>query len=303
MVGIFERIVQGLNLAELVTSYRRSRPENISDRLDEVMAASGEATGFAMAQDCLRALLDLPDEQLPDLLEVLASRFTIDHEALRHAADAYQSAAGAETYKALLDSAAPPRRELLHRLNFSPGGTHNLLRLRERLLSVPGYRIDYPEVDIDFTEAFISWFNRGFLDLRPITWETPANILEKIISYEAVHEITSWADLRRRMDPRDRRCFGYFHPAIPDEPLIFVQIALTRDMPDAMPPLLNERHDATDGAEADTACFYSISNCQVGLRGISFGNFLIKQVAAELKMEFPGIKTFCTLSPMPGFRN
>lgn len=309
-MSILDRLWQNLNLAELVRSHRQDKPKNIIERLDEVMAVSGEATGFAMAHDCLAALLALDKEGLGELLQVLHEKYNINIEKLTQSAEAYQIAPGAQNYQNLLTATKSARHELLRRLNGAPGGTQDLVKLRAKLLALPNYRKDYPEIDIDFTEAFISWFNRGFLELRPITWETPAHILEKIISYESVHEIKSWSDLRRRIDQHDRRCFAYFHPAMPSEPLIFVQVALTKGMPGSMGPLLSELSENSEDAalsnldayEADTACFYSISNCQVGLRGISFGNFLIKQVVYDLKAEFKNIKSFCTLSPLPGFR-
>jgi malonyl-CoA decarboxylase len=193
------------------------------------------------------------------------------------------------------------RQELLRRLNFAPSGTASLLRMREDLLQFlpqhPGLR----EVDSDFEHLFRSWFNRGFLQLRPIDWHTPAVILEKIIRYEAVHEISGWSDLRRRLDPPDRKCFAFFHPTLTDEPLIFVEVALTDQIPGAIAPLLAGGRAPIDLKLAKTAVFYSISNCQTGLKGVSFGNFLIKQVAAELVRDLPQLRTFVTLSPVPGF--
>jgi malonyl-CoA decarboxylase len=156
-------------------------------------------------------------------------------------------------------------------------------------------------VDADFAHLFGSWFNRGFLVLRPINWATPANILEKIIRYEAVHEIGSWDELRRRLEPEDRRCFAFFHPQLADEPLIFVEVALTRAIPESISEVLDEGREHIAPQDARTAVFYSISNCQTGLRGISFGNFLIKQVVEDLRRDLPKLDTFVTLSPVPGF--
>jgi malonyl-CoA decarboxylase len=162
-------------------------------------------------------------------------------------------------------------------------------------------RPDLDAVDADFAHLFNSWFNRGFLVLRPIDWSTPADILEKIIRYEAVHEIGSWDELRRRLAPPDRRCFAFFHPQLAGEPLIFVEVALTREMPTTIAEVLDESGEHLAPDEARTAVFYSISNCQKGLRGISFGNFLIKQVVEELRRDLPRLDTFVTLSPVPGF--
>uniref|UniRef100_UPI003562CB90 malonyl-CoA decarboxylase domain-containing protein n=1 Tax=Halomonas sp. TaxID=1486246 RepID=UPI003562CB90 len=175
-------------------------------------------------------------------------------------------------------------------------------RMRQDMLTWLRDRPEFAAIDADFAHLFGSWFNRGFLMLKRIDWNTPASILEKIIRYEAVHEIQDWNDLRRRLDARDRRCFGFFHPAIGDEPLIFVEVALHKGLPNKIQPILSgERHEIEDPESADTAAFFGISNCQTGLRGISFGNFLIKQVVQELKQELPQLKYFVTLSPVPGF--
>ena len=201
-----------------------------------------------------------------------------------------------------MHSAAEPRRqELIRRLNLAPGGTAALVRMREELLRALKEDRELEGVDSDFTHLFSSWFNPGFLVLRPIDWSTPANILEKIIRYEAVHEIGTWDDLRDRLEPPDRRCFAFFHPQLVDEPLIFVEVALTTAVPGAIGELLAEDRVPIPASEANTAVFYSISNCQDGLRGISFGNFLIKQVVEELKRDLPRLATFVTLSPAPGF--
>jgi malonyl-CoA decarboxylase len=173
--------------------------------------------------------------------------------------------------------------------------------MRADLLRLGRGEPDLEALDLDFWHLFASWFNRGFLVLRPVSWESPAHILEKIIAYEAVHAIDSWDDLRRRLEPGDRRCFAFFHPAMPDEPLIFVEVALTQGIAHSIQTLLSENREEMPVGEADTAVFYSISNCQPGLSGISFGNSLIKQVAADLSQELPGIRTFVTLSPIPGF--
>ncbi|MEM7428385.1 MAG: malonyl-CoA decarboxylase, partial [Pseudomonadota bacterium] len=200
----------------------------------------------------------------------------------------------------LQKSVESPRQEFFRRLNLAPGGTAEIVGMRKALL---GRLKDHPElkaVDDDLAHLFGSWFNRGFLVMRRIDWNTPASVLEKIIAYEAVHEIQGWDDLKRRLDPADRRCYGFFHPSLVDEPLIFVEVALTRDIPGSIHALIDQ--DEQEEAEAPrTAVFYSISNCQRGLAGISFGNFLIKQVANDLSREIESLKTFVTLSPIPGF--
>ena len=201
-----------------------------------------------------------------------------------------------------LHKAAEPRRqEVIRRLNLAPHGTEALVRIREELARHLKTHPDLEALDADFAHLFSSWFNRGFLVLRRIDWTTPANILEKIIRYEAVHTIRDWDDLRRRLQPSDRRCFAFFHPQLLDEPLIFVQVALAKEIPAAIGTLLAEDREPIAADQATTAVFYSISNCQEGLRGVSFGNFLIKQVVEDLKRELPGLNTFVTLSPVPGF--
>ncbi|MFC6657632.1 malonyl-CoA decarboxylase [Roseibium salinum] len=214
--------------------------------------------------------------------------------------EAYEEGQSKASYRAFMEAAEPPRQELIRRLNQVPGATRLLVAMRQDLLRLGRQDDALQALDIDFRHLFASWFNRGFLVLRPISWESPAQLLEKIINYEAVHAIDSWDDLRRRLEPADRRCFAFLHPAMPDEPLIFVEVALTKGVPGSIQNLLAESRDMIDADTADTAVFYSISNCQSGLAGISFGNSLIKQVVTDLSMELPGLKTFVTLSPIPG---
>ena len=196
----------------------------------------------------------------------------------------------------------PRRHELFRRLNRAPGGTAALVAMRADLLQLVNQNPSLAIVDRDFLHLFGSWFNRGFLVLRRIDWSSPAALLEKIIRYEAVHEIGDWDELRRRIDPADRRCYAFFHPRLVDEPLIFVEVALTLAPPAAIAPLLAEKRAHIAPDKARVAAFYSISNCQQGLAGVNFGNFLIKQVVEEIRRELPAIETFVTLSPVPGFR-
>jgi malonyl-CoA decarboxylase len=224
----------------------------------------------------------------------------IDPETVRSTLDNYERAPSKATYRAFAQAVEPGRQELIRRLNGVPGATGSLVEMRADLLRLGRGDPELEALDLDFRHLFASWFNRGFLVLRPISWESPAHILEKIIAYEAVHAIDSWEDLRRRLEPEDRRCFAFFHPAMPDEPLIFVEVALTEGIPASVQALLAEDRAAMPATEADTAVFYSISNCQSGLASISFGNSLIKQVAADLAAELSGLKTFVTLSPIPG---
>ena len=197
-----------------------------------------------------------------------------------------------------------PRQEFFRRLNLAPGATACIVAMRADLIDLLPQAPELAPVDSDLMHLLASWFNRGFLVLQRIDWSTSASTLEKIIEYEAVHEIVGWEDLRRRLDPADRRCFGFFHPSLVDEPLIFVEVALTSDIPDSIQELLaaQEEPESEMGHDAPTtAVFYSISNCQKGLQGVSFGNFLIKQVAQDLAKEMPSLKTFVTLSPAPRF--
>ena len=266
----------------------------------ELIGATGEVSGQTVARRILDRYDRMDDEARLDFFRHLALEMTISPDAVRAALDAYEEGQTKASYRAFVLAAEPPRQELIRRLNQVPGATGALVRMRADLLRLGGEDDALQALDMDFRHLFASWFNRGFLVLRPINWESPAHILEKIIAYEAVHAIGSWDDLRRRVQPADRRCFAFFHPAMPDEPLIFVEIALTQGVPGSIQDLLAEDREALPSKDANTAVFYSISNCQKGLASISFGNSLIKQVAADLKLEMPGLKTFVTLSPIPG---
>lgn len=265
-----------------------------------LLTGQGEVSGMKRAAEVLMRYGRADAAEKAAFFRFLADEMDLDPGAVAAAAQAYAEGPDAGTMAALLAAAEPPRQELLRRLNQAPGGTADLVAMRVDLMAAAKAEPDLGRVDLDFRHLFASWFNRGFLVLRRIGWESPANILEKIIAYEAVHEIHSWADLRRRLEPPDRRCFAFFHPAMPDDPLIFVEVALTRGIPGAIGPLLAEDRRPLGPGEVDTAVFYSISNCQEGLRGISFGNSLIKQVVDVLGREVAGLKTFVTLSPIPG---
>jgi malonyl-CoA decarboxylase len=203
---------------------------------------------------------------------------------------------------ALLNEASEsPCARLIRVLNLAPGGTRRLIAMRHDLLSAPEMSAGLRDLDREFSDAFTAWFNAGFLELRHIDWNSPAALLERIIRYEAVHSIAGWDDLRRRVEPADRRCYGFFHPQMADDPLIFVEVALTNTVPSAIAQIISPDRAAVDPRQARCAIFYSISNCQQGLRGIPFGNFLIKQVVGLLKDELPALQLFATLSPVPGF--
>ncbi|MBL6457721.1 malonyl-CoA decarboxylase [Belnapia sp. T6] len=266
-----------------------------------MLSERGEASGAAVARELLESIHALGGEDRAAFFRFLAEEFAPEPERLRKAAEAWMTEPSLEAAARLADAAEPPRQELLRRMNMAPGGTAALVRLREELLALPRGDAGLKVLDADLKHLFASWFNRGFLDLRRIDWQTPAAVLEKLIRYEAVHEIQGWEDLRRRLEA-DRRCFAFFHPALPGEPLIFVEVALVRGIASAVQPLLARDQQPGRPQDADSAIFYSISNCQEGLRGISFGNFLIKQVVEELKAELPQLSHFATLSPVPGFR-
>jgi malonyl-CoA decarboxylase len=222
-------------------------------------------------------------------------------EKLKAAAAAYQADPSSENLIGLQQASESPRRELFDRLNMAPGGTATLVEMRRVLLTRIKEKPQWRAIDYDLRRRLRSWFNRGFLRLERIDWRTSALVLEKLTQYEAVHAVQGWQDLRRRLEA-DRRCYAFFHPQLPDEPLIFIEVALTRGMSARVQPLLDVHAPVADPANADCAMFYSITNCQEGLRGISFGNQLIKQVAEDLKREFPHLRRFATLSPIPNFR-
>ncbi|MBX5104333.1 malonyl-CoA decarboxylase [Rhizobium lentis] len=266
-----------------------------------LLSSRGEASGMALAAEILDRWEALDSEGAQKFLHMLHEKFGPDTTRLDQAIEHYRTDKSSTAVIALHQAAEPRRQELLRRLNHAPNGTAKLVRMRQQLLASQDRSEAYRALDADFTHLFGSWFNRGFLTLRPIDWSTPASILEKIIKYEAVHEIAGWEELRRRLAPADRRCFAFFHPRLADEPLVFVEVALTRSVPSAIGDVLDEGREQINADEATTAVFYSISNCQDGLRGISFGNFLIKQVVDDLRRDLPGLKNFVTLSPVPGF--
>ncbi|MFL5068681.1 MAG: malonyl-CoA decarboxylase [Xanthobacteraceae bacterium] len=278
-----------------------ARSQNLVELCDELLSRRGEASGVALARDILTRYDQLTTGPRIAFFEALATRFGPDHERLTGAIEQWRREPTEETIAELHDAAESRRQELFRRINLAPGGTAGLVDMREQLLEAMTHRDDLAAVDADFVHLFSSWFNRGFLVLRRIDWATPAIILEKIIRYEAVHRIRGWDDLRRRIDPPDRRCYAFFHPALVDDPLIFVEVALTRDIPSGIAPILTSQREAIQPDRATTAVFYSISNCQRGLTGVTFGHFLIKQVAEEISREIPHISTFVTLSPVPGF--
>ena len=279
----------------------RKKGPNLEELCESLLGGRGEASGMALANLVLDRWNGLPADEKLGFMTLLLRRFGIDETRLSAAVDAYRAAPSPETARILHEAAEPRRQELIRRLNLAPGGVGALVRMRAELLGMLRRHPELAPVDADFAHLFGSWFNRGFLILKRIDWSTPANVLEKIIRYEAVHEIDSWDELRRRVEPEDRRCFAFFHPQLADELLIFVEVALTTTMASTIGELLAGDRTPIRAEDATAAIFYSISNCQEGLRGVSFGNFLIKQVAADLRAELPDLATFVTLSPAPGF--
>ncbi len=279
--------------------------DRAQDLATALLSERGEASGAAVARELQNAVRDLAPQDQVAFYAFLAENFLPSEQVLRAAAEAYLAEPIPDRAARLAEAAEPARQELLRRMNMAPGGTAGLVAMRKDLLTHLRATPSLQPLDSDLRHLFASWFNRGFLDLRRIDWQTPAAVLEKLITYEAVHQIQGWEDLRRRLAP-DRRCFAFFHPALPGEPLIFVEVALTTGLACSVQPLLTRDGDEPAQRErertADTAIFYSISNCQDGLRGVSFGNFLIKQVVEELKAELPRLTCFSTLSPVPGFR-
>jgi malonyl-CoA decarboxylase len=279
----------------------RERSAGLVELCEALLSGRGEASGVALAGEILARYATLTIGPRIAFFEALDTTFGHDRARIDAAIAAWRQSPSPANAAELNRASEPRRLELFRRLNLAPGGTAALVRMREQLMDAMDHREDLVAIDADFVHLFSSWFNRGFLVLRRIDWSTPALILQKIIHYEAVHQIRDWDDLRRRIDLPDRRCYAFFHPALVDDPLIFVEVALTREIPGAIAPILADKRDVVDPERATTATFYSITNCQRGLAGVSFGHFLIKQVVEEVSREFPRMSTFVTLSPAPNF--
>jgi malonyl-CoA decarboxylase len=295
-------------LAELLTTLIDRRPfsrkggdgRSILELSRALLAEQTEETGLQLAVFVLDKYQQLDEAGRVAFFEFLNAELDIDAKEVANRATAYGKDPSVTNFMALSDAAEPGRQELFRRLNEAPGATARIVCMRNDLLAAIKTAPELKRTDHDLIHLLRSWFNRGFLVMRQITWDSPASILEKIIEYEAVHQIQTWEDLRRRLHPTDRRCFAFFHPAMPDEPLIFVEVALTKGIPSSIQKVLSDDRTLRSESEIDTAVFYSISNCQSGLAGISFGNSLIKQVARDLAHELPDVRTFVTLSPIPG---
>jgi malonyl-CoA decarboxylase len=300
--GKFQDFLGGL-VARQRDRFSKNGAPDMEELLDRLMGNTGEVSAIVAARELLDMYKGLDDEGKKNLFLNIEQNFNATPATVKLAYDTFDTEPSSKNLNRLYRAAEPRRVELLRRLNQTPGATHDLVAMRKDLL---GLLREYPQlaaVDENFMHLFRSWFSRGFLLLQTIDWSTSAAILNRIIRYEAVHEIKDWNDLRRRVDQPNRRCFAFFHPALTDEPLIFVEVALSSEIPGSIDSILNDNVEGNvDPGKFTTATFYSISNCQPGLKNISFGNFLIKQVVQELKADFPSIKQFVTLSPIPGFK-
>jgi len=285
-------------LEKLAKARNLSKANNAVKRL---ISERGESNAVSMADDVVNNYRKLGKDQHVQFFTFLFEKFNPDADAVMKAAQNYAAEANARNYVRLQRIVEAPRQELFRRLNRASEGTAAVVQMRRDLLQVLDKKPELTAVDFDMRHLLSSWFNPGFLKMHRVDWKSPAEVLEKLIKHEAVHAIDGWDDLRRRLQP-DRRCFAFFHPQLPNEPLIFVEVALLPEIPSVITPLVDKKADTVDQVnQFKVAAFYSISNCEPGLRGVSMGNFLIKRVAEQLKAEFPGLKTFVTLSPIPGF--
>jgi malonyl-CoA decarboxylase len=274
--------------------------EGLLDLAGALLSLRGKASGPSLASAFFDLYEATPREARHSFLSQLYAKFPRDGAKIEAAIAQWMDSRDEATAALLNEATESPCHHLIRQLNLAPGGTRRLIAMREDLLDAPKSH-GLSELDCEFEDVFESWFNAGFLELRRIDWSTPAEILERIIRYEAVHSISGWDDLRRRVEPVDRRCYGFFHPQMADDPLIFVEVALTDHLPTGIDEVIAEERDTVPPHQASHAIFYSISNCQEGLRGIPFGNFLIKQVVGLLKAELPQLGRFATLSPVPGY--
>jgi malonyl-CoA decarboxylase len=299
--GIFSKLFENkyINSRNIFSDFKTKN--SIKGLLDKVVNCKGEASALAYSEKLMKKIENLNDKNLLDFFTILSKDYDFDNKELLKSVSHYADDNSVQNYKSMTSKFHSKRMEIFKNLNSIERGTIRLVNIRERLLNLIKENIELKKVDIDLSNLFKSWFNRGFLVTHPITWDTSAKILEKIIKYEAVHEISSWLDLRNRLKPEDRKCYSFFHPTMEDEPLIFVEVALTSEVPSKIDNILDINRVKTDPKKFKTAVFYSISNCQKGLKGISFGNFLLKQVVMDLKKEFPSLETFVTLSPVSGF--
>ena len=281
--------------------FEKKLNKSLLEYIENVNEAKGEISALNYSKELFDYLSNCDHKTLISFFEYLEKDYDLEIASISEILKNYNKKKEYIFYKDIKKISESKRSEIFRRLNSTQHGTINLVKLRKKLLDLLDKYPNFRKIDLDLSSLFKDWFNRGFLILKPIDWETPANILEKIIEYEAVHQIKSWDELRSRLEPEDRKCFAYFHPAMEDEPLIFIEVALTKNIPEKINQILNPDRSVINSQEATTAVFYSISNCQKGLQGISFGNFLIKQVARDLQNNFKNLSKFVTLSPVPGF--
>ena len=305
-MNFFQSLISSIMSRSLNLRYFRSQDfgilhQDVNKALESVMSKSGEVSSLVYAEHLSNLIENLDDKEFIDFFDTLKEKYNVDTDTLLQAGKEYSKNKTQKNLEIISQSSEPQWVELFRRLNTASQGTIRLVRLRERIRSLKNNNPDLSLFDFSLLDLFKHWFNPSFLVLEKIDWSTPANILEKIIAYEAVHEINSWDDLRARLEPEDRRCFAFFHPLIPNEPLIFVEVALSNSMPQTINEIIKIDRNIILDKDINTAVFYSISNCQEGLSGISFGNFLIKKVAHKLKQEHEGLDRFTTLSPAPGF--
>jgi len=291
----------GKLLGRIGIAPRPASSEGLLDLAGALLSLRGKASGPALASAFfdLYEASDLPARQA--FLGQIHDLYPHDAAAIDQAVARWTEKRDESAAQALHDASQSPCQRLIDLLNLAPGGTRRLLAMRVDLLGAKPQTPGLKAFDEAFADAFEAWFNAGFLELRPIAWDSPAALLERIIQYEAVHQIQGWDDLRQRLQPADRRCYGFFHPQMADDPLIFVEVALTEEIPGAIGKIITDKRRVLDPHEANCAIFYSISNCQDGLRGIPFGNYLIKRVVGLLCEELPQLGTFATLSPVPGY--
>ena len=307
-MNFFQGLLESLFSKKITKSnfnfiFDKKKITSLENLIKNVADAKGEVSAINHSEELLEFIDRNDDKTLKNFFFILLENYDLDKDLLNDAVKNYDSKNRTDFYFKITKFSEPKRLEIFRRLNASTRGTIRLVNLRKRLKTITKNFPILKIIDHDLTNLFKNWFNRGFLIIRPIDWATPAHILEKIIEYEAVHEINSWDELRRRLAPNDRKCYGFFHPAMEDEPLIFIEVALMNTIPEKISEVLKNEREFVDIENVSVAVFYSISNCQIGLSGISFGNFLIKQVANDLKFEFPSLKSFVTLSPVPGFTN
>lgn len=296
----FESVtVRGLSLLSRGSGAENTAVQAAVENCKWLLSSKGEASGLALSHQILQAYAEFSEDEKTEFFKVVTAEFAVDRAKVSAAAEKFLQSRSAEDANALNVASTSQYEILISRLNQRPSATLPIIHMRADLLRRLRENPELRPLDASFRDVLQAWFNRGFLGLRVIDWQTPAAILENVIKYEAVHGMKDWNDLGRRIKPKDRLIFGFFHANLEDEPLIFVEVALTKSTPDAIGPILSEDREPLEVRDADTAVFYSISNCQVGLRGVPLGNFLIKQVVEYLRAEYPQLEDFVTLSPIP----